>query len=475
MSAIDIDIELYKTQLEFVSSMVDHPAYIGGFAAGKTFAGAMKALCHVSKWNIGLPGLVIAPTYKTLKATSVRAVRGGLDPSLSPYETAREQSLEAAYEKITTQLEQADIDYIKKAFAGDFNISDAELKLPAFRHPQTNEPSSILFRSADNPESIESLTVAWVWIDEAPRCKKGIWSSAVSRARHPMRMLLDPNDPESFLTQVFVTGTPNYFNWAYELWEGAPPSDQYKLFEAATSENWKIGKKAHKAIWDSLSESERIQKYRGKFSDAVQGRVYRYFSRFENIDESEISNGQWYLCCDFNISPCAWMIARYDTRTINFIDEIYEYNTDTFEMTDRAAQWFKSRGIPLGSVIVIPDASGKNRATSAGKNTDHSIIRKKFKRLITRAANPYVKDRVNIVNREMKKDDSIRIHPRCTRYINDLEKVIWKDSVKGIIDKGDSELTHASDSGGYLIYYIHGATKISSRQPQTLAQLTIGR
>jgi hypothetical protein len=60
--------------------------------------------------------------------------------------------------------------------------------------------------------------------------------------------------------------------------------------------------------------------------------------------------------------------------------------------------------------------------------------------------NPFVKDRINNVNRLLK-DGRIIIDPKCKRLIQDFEKVVWDG--QDLDKRSDASLTHISDALGY--------------------------
>ena len=95
---------------------------------------------------------------------------------------------------------------------------------------------------------------------------------------------------------------------------------------------------------------------------------------------------------------------------------------------------------------VIPDSTGRNRKTS-GKS-DFDIIKEAGFQIVS-THNPFVKDRVNLVNKALK-DGNILIHPRCKKLINDLSRVSWKNNE--LDQKTDPLLTHMSDALGYAAY-----------------------
>jgi hypothetical protein len=137
-------------------------------------------------------------------------------------------------------------------------------------------------------------------------------------------------------------------------------------------------------------------------------------------------------------------------------DEIAISNTDTEECAKVLAEKVKDHKAGL---ILVGDASGNARRTSAVGKTDYTIIKNvlqsygiKYENR-TPNENPIVKDRINCVNGLLKSaDGSVHLWygPLCKYFKRDMERVKWKQGADGaILDKTDPLATHASDAGGY--------------------------
>ena len=76
----------------------------------------------------------------------------------------------------------------------------------------------------------------------------------------------------------------------------------------------------------------------------------------------------------------------------------------------------------------------------------------------TTAANPGVRDRINIVNSRLRSAAGERrlfIDPKCKELLKDLERVSWQTDAAGRVtsdlDKSDRLRTHSSDALGYFL------------------------
>jgi len=103
-------------------------------------------------------------------------------------------------------------------------------------HLRLENGSEILFRSADQPDRMRGLTLAWFWLDEAPLCGCYAWQVLKGRLRQ-----------EGYATQGWATGTPkgrDGFARDFEL----APRPGHALYRASTWTN------AHNLPPDYISE-----------------------------------------------------------------------------------------------------------------------------------------------------------------------------------------------------------------------------
>ncbi len=166
---------------------------------------------------------------------------------------------------------------------------------------------------------------------------------------------------------------------------------------------------------------------------------------------TELSPGEIYIGMDFNVNPMTAVCAYFDKQTLLIFAEIYLKNSNTFQMAKLIAEKFAKKDI-----VICPDMTGIKKTTSSrGGYSDISIL-KSFGFRINGASNPFVRDRLNVVNAVLD-SGKVLIMEHCTKLIKDLEQVII--GTHGEIDKSNLELTHISDALGYLIYRCLGHKK----------------
>ena len=175
---------LNPTQLDFLASPRRFSFYVGGIGAGKTHAGAVRAIATAVRYP-GSLGLIGAPTYPMLRDTTQRAFFALLPPEVI-----------ATYSKHHQHLVLAN-------------------------------GSEILFRSLDAPDHARGLNLAWFWLDEAPLCGHYAWTILKGRLRQ-----------KGFPTTAWATGTPHGRDGYWRDFESSPRAN-HALFRASTHANAK--------------------------------------------------------------------------------------------------------------------------------------------------------------------------------------------------------------------------------------------
>jgi len=199
-----------------------------------------------------------------------------------------------------------------------------------------------------------------------------------------------------------------------------------------------------KEVLEDLAEKDRDRFLHGKFTDSDDGAVYYAFTE-DNVNEFIPERfGTTMIGMDFNVNPMTSIVAKYVNNTFYIEDERYLPNSDTPKMCNA----LKVGGYTGASIY--PDSTCKGRKTS-GKSD--MVILKESGFNVIGTKNPYVRDRVNNINRLLEQG-RIVIHPRCKKLIADLEGVFWKNNGTDLDDGPEKNLTHISDALGYLCWSI---------------------
>lgn len=386
-------------QRKFYKSKARFRAYIGGYGSGKTFAG-----CHEAIWlsylNMGLTGMMLAPTYRMLEDATLTTFREILD--------------------------KAGISY-------KYHQSSGVMRLPW--------GSKILFRSAEVPERLKGPNLAWVGVDEGALISKTAWEVAISRIRHP----------EAKRRSAFITTTPEGFNWLHEEFVEKNRKG-YKVVYARTSENVHLPEDYVTDLEAAYAPMLVRQYLMGEFVNPAAGRVYHGFDRGRNVRDAVFDPARAVmLCVDFNVNPLHAAVVQDTGSALYVVDEIVLPSSNTYELCAEVRSRYGD--VP---VIAYPDPSGRARKTAGTTDapSDFAILEKHGFEVRARPRTPAVKDRVNAVNRMLSGQDSqaaLYVSDRCRETIRSFERTCYKPA-SAVVDKA-AGAEHMADAVGYFIEY----------------------
>lgn len=446
---IVVETELNDAQDDFYWCESFAALFVGGVGGGKTFVGARKAR-DKALTNPETLGLITSNTNAQLNQSTL--------PEF--WQSLTEIGLVEGVDYVVNKqpLERWNITSRFKRHQGIITLFNG---------------AQIVMRSLHNWIPLLGLTLGWVWIDEARDAEKDAFDKAIiERLRCK----------DAAFHQVFITTTPNGFDWLYDYFEVEPnkPDKEYlkesrQYFRAPTKDNVKhVGEQYIKNITDTIDERLAKQQLEGLWIDVFSGKAYYAFDRKIHVVKEEMKIDRArpiMLCCDFNVSPMAWMVAQikrysgdsvYQDEVICFIDEIEVDNTTTQECVTEYLSRFEEYGFRsekelANSTIVYGDAAGKNRSTtgSAATRSDYEIMKSRgLDNQVIPGANPLQVNRVASVNAKLMNANGkigTQMNKCCTGYKTDSERVSFKKNTRQL-DKSDPALTHFTDGGGYAIH-----------------------
>jgi len=176
----------------------------------------------------------------------------------------------------------------------------------------------------------------------------------------------------------------------------ADPSQRqfYGIVHASTRQNAKNLPKDYIPSLRKSYPANLVDAYiDGLFVNLTSGSVYPSFCRKQNHTDATIRPGeQLHVGMDFNINRMA--------ATIHVIRDglpmLLEEATSLFDTPAMIVEL--KRRFPGHSITVYPDASGKNRKSVNGSESDHSLLRAAGFMVMVNPSNPAVRDRVLAVN-----------------------------------------------------------------------------
>ncbi len=441
-------------QAAFVDDWTHHNvALAGGWAAGKTWAGARKLLqLHMIN--------AMAPVFAADGSVSHH------EPSFVPsaiiapsYRNAWDYDIPAFLEA----CEEVGLKARMKTVEMEIHLDDLGTKA---------RPSSIMIRTADAPRRITGWEVGAAWGDEVTRWKE----DRTNPKDDPLIQLMGcVRHPAAVFTQMILTFThEGDMTEVLEIFREGDPGE-FALYEVPTSQNPIM------AGWEQqqrrvLSADLVAQYLDAKPLNVRGGSVYKEFSKALHVDDSlELDpDRDLHLSLDFNIAPgMHGEIGQYIEERDLFITthEIHAPRMDVQQLVVVFGQWLRDHGwlkrlsgpTTRRQLHIFGDATGRSQWAGTSESCYH-ILRDGLNslginyRVRVPKANPFVADRVNAFRVALVDLDDVvhwKCRSCCTRLVTDLTKLKRKSD--GEIDKSNQSLSHPSDAEGYRVSYLRPA------------------
>ena len=300
--------------------------------------------------------------------------------------------------------------------------------------------STISLKGADNYDSLRGVGLDFIVLDEFADIDPEAWYET-----------LRPTLSDKQGRALFI-GTPKGIgNWAYEIYQNCQDdSASWASFTYTTLDGGNVPEEEVEQARKDLDERTFRQEYMATF-ETFAGRIYYGFDRALNVRAwTKPIPDVVYIGMDFNIDPMSAIIAVREGDTLNVIDEIRLFSSNTQE----AVAEIKSR-YNRSKIFVYPDPAGHQRKSSASGATDITILSNAgFVVKAPRHHTP-VRDRINAVNSRLCSSSGIRhlyIDPKCKYTIEGLERQTYKEG-SSQPDK-ESGYDHMNDALGYMVDYL---------------------
>jgi PBSX family phage terminase large subunit len=383
---VNIEIDLLPHQEEFLESNKKFTLLLGGVGSAKTTSGTFFVIKMISEYPKS-KGAIYANSYKQL--------------------------INSTLDNVFTWFDSIGLKYSYNKQSGILKIGKTE----------------IICASLDNYDLQRGIELGWYWWDEAAYGDKEAFNMLTGRLRQKKGPLIGR-----------LTTTPKGFNWLYDYFEGILKTQDFSYIKAKTQDNIHLPYGYVDSLKLNYSSKLIDQEINGEFVNTSSGLVYFSFDTKKHISTVKLKdNFPLYVGMDFNVNPMTAVVAQlYDDR-VNVIDEFYLENSNTIMMSQCILNKY-------GQCMIVPDSTAQARKTSGP--SDFEILRRDGHTII-QTHNPLVFDRINAVNSLIEKDRVI-IDSNCSKLINDLKRVLWKDNK--LDQTTDKTLTHISDALGYLIY-----------------------
>ncbi|KFE50134.1 terminase large subunit domain-containing protein [Pseudomonas syringae] len=349
---------LNKPQFEFIKSHNKFMAFVGGYRSGKTFVGCVRMCINALEFP-GIPQGYFAPTYPQITDIFYDTMPG-----------------------------------VAEAF-GLFADIVASNKRVYLRDNKGRCLSTIVCKSMEHPHRIVGFNIAHALVDEIDcmpiKKADSAWKKIIAR----MSTVWPGRDQNT----IDVTTTPEGFNWVYRKFVkelAADPSQRefYGIVHASTRQNAKNLPKDYIPSLRKTYPANLVDAYiDGLFVNLTSGSVYPNFDRrLCHTNETIRPDEQLHVGMDFNINRMAATIHVIR----NGLPLLLEEATGLFDTPAMIVEL--KRRFPGRSITVYPDASGKNRKSVNGSESDHSLLRAAGFMVMVNPSNPMVRDRVLAVN-----------------------------------------------------------------------------
>jgi PBSX family phage terminase large subunit len=293
---MDIKIELFPKQMDFLNCQDRFSAFIGGIGSGKTFAGCVKDLVYASEPKT--LGLVTAPTYPMLRDATLR-----------------------------TFVDIAG-DAIEK-----LNKSEMTVKIA--------NGGEILFRSADDPDRLRGPNLHWAHIDEGALCPIKTFDIVMGRLRAGGKA-----------GNLWITTTPNGRNWLYHR------RAEMRIFNARTRDNPYLSPDFIASLESSYTGEFAKQELDGEFI-SLEGLVYSIFSESTHVKERHNSDFQyWGLAIDEGYTnPAVILLIGIDgDGRLHIEREFYQTGVLQERVVTQSREWVNERRAT--AIVVDESAAG---------------------------------------------------------------------------------------------------------------------
>lgn len=332
------------------------------------------------------------------------------------------------------------VDTVPTAWVAKKNEAEMRLKL--------KNGAIIQCKSADNPDSLRGVSLAFAVLDEIQDMNGSVWYEAIRPT------LVDSGG------DALLIGTPKSYNLLYELYvRGQSGNAEWRSWQFPTITSPFIPASEIEQAKEDMDIKTFRQEFEASF-ESVSGRVYHAFDRATHVGNYKFNPDlPIWVGQDFNVDPMSSVIMQpQPDGSVWIVDEIIRDRSSVVDVTEELERryWRYKK-----QITVFPDPSGNNRQHARGETSFDIFRQAGFKKIIYKKKAPLVADRINSVNR-MFADASGRarlfIDKSCKKTISSFEQTIFREGTPEVDKRGGVE--HATDAVGYPIEFKFPIKKI---------------
>ena len=380
--------------------------FVAGFGAGKTRSLCAKAVLQCFA-NPGRVGAVFEPTNILLRDVWMRS----FDEFLEEFEIQH-----------------------------DFRVSPQ----PEYTIYGPGGKTVLLCRATETWNRIRGQNLAFVLADEIDTSPHETSKKAVEMFLARLRGGTKP--------QLAMASTPEGYKIMYELFCLEADKPDRRLIKAATTENPYLPEGFIESLYQNY-EANLIASYiQGDFTNLSNTTVYHPYDRDRHFTDEVIrEDDRVFVGVDFNVGACfcVCFVRRGDE-----FHAVAEYHPrDTPAVIECLLENLAANHAKNG-LIVIPDASARQRTTTNAAVSDLALLRKAGIETKTFSSNPQIQDRVNAMN-VLLLSQRLKVSSACPFLMKSLETQAYDKTgkpTKGI--GGVDDVSGPVDAAGYAISYL---------------------
>lgn len=275
--------------------------------------------------------------------------------------------------------------------------------------------SRISLKGADRPDTMRGVSLSGLVCDE------------FATMREPMAVwqeVLRPALSDQLGWALFIS-SPKGRDYFYDLSNEAKSKDGWMSWQFTTLQGGYVPESEVITARNELDERTFRQEYEASF-ESYDGLVARDFDRELNKSNETMKDDDTLIIgIDFNVNkmPCSISVLR--GKELHCLDFLFgSFNTEELMKAIQIKY-------PKHRKIFHTDASGSANKSSAGGQTDITIIRKFGYQVYNLTKNPNIIDRVNAFNGLIKSASGLRkyfVAPHLKKVIETLEKHVFDDN-----------------------------------------------
>lgn len=248
-----VEISFHPVQFDFIHSPATFRGFVGGRGAGKSFVGSYDLLRRA---KAGRLYMVCAPTYKVLKDATFRSFA----------DNARK------------------LQFLKK-----LNLADLRATL--------GNGAEVIFRSAENPDSLRGPNISGCWMDEASYCHEDAYQVVIACLREAgeqgwLSATFTPKGKQHWTYKIIGRNIEARRKNAEALVRGETPTEtidpNVELFTARTKDNPFLPAEFEGLLRSQYTSQQARQELEGTFLD-VGGKLFnrRWFTQMIRVPPAQ--------------------------------------------------------------------------------------------------------------------------------------------------------------------------------------------